>query len=170
MEPAFAAPGLVRGPETREARQPWEARKPWDRPALSTRPKTALGQAGLSQGTLSVNLTVRVLLLAGPALRRADVGEGPGLYGCCTAHSGARHGRGHRHFQRCRHGSPQAIAVSRRGASAVDLGKKRLAESRPYVRLAGRFPGMAAAEPRRGTDGGIAGYADQPHRRPQRIH
>src|ERR1019366_3253948 len=161
-------PGVPRTRSRRRAALVGQALPP--APPLGTDPCPKPGDRPATAETLSVNLTFRALLLAGPALRRADVGEGPGVYGRCTAHSGARHGCGHRHFQCCGHVSPQAIAVSRRGASAVDLGTKRLAESRSNVCLAGRFPGMAAAEPRRGRDGGIAGYADQPHRRPQRSH
>ena len=98
------------------------------------------------------------------------LGEGPGVHRRRAAHPGARHGRRHRHFQRGGHGAAEAVAVSRPGASAGDLGEEPLAKSLQDVRRAGQFPGVAKAEPRRGADGGDPGHADQPHRRPQRTH
>src|ERR1039457_2633307 len=120
--------------------------------------------------TLSANLTGHALFLARPAIWGAPVGEGPRVHRGCAACPDARHGFHGHNFERGGHGAADAIAVSRCGAPAGDLGKKPLAKSLSNVRGAGQFPGVAKAEPRGGADGGTAGGAPQPHRRPQWTH
>ena len=67
-------------------------------------------------------------------------------------------------------GTAKAIAVSRRGRSARDLGEKplaRIAIECPW--LAGLFPGVATKQSRTVEQmAAIVDSADQPHRRPQR--
>src|ERR1035438_4061052 len=120
--------------------------------------------------TLSANLTGHALFLAGHAVWGAAAGEGSRVHHGGAACPGVGHGFHGHNFQRGGHGAAEAIAVSRSAAPAGDMGEKPLAKSLSNVRRAGKFPGVAKAEPRGGADGSTAGGAHQPHRRAQRTH